>query len=980
MYLKKIIAHGFKSFADNISIDLDNNIAGIVGPNGSGKSNVVDAVRWVLGEQSIKSLRGDGNMTDVIFAGSKSRKAMNIASVTLIFDNKDHYLPLSYDEISIKRRLYKDGTNEYYLNGEKCRLKDVHDILLDSGIAKESFNIISQGKIEEILSSKPIERRVIFEEAAGVIKYKKRKNEALRKLERTHDNMNRINDIISELETQVEPLKKQKEDALKYESLNDELTNLEISLIVSDITKINNEYQFNKLKLENLKEEITKISTNNTTSEAKVEEFKLKINKCDNNIKILQNKLLEFTTLVEQLNSQKQIITERKKYQLEDSKIHDNLIVLKEQELKLNNDLNSLNREIENKNYELEEINNQIEELDNKIKNLKNNRNKIDSELNNKIRNKNFINNKIELLKDNIDNNNLLPQSVKNILDNPKLNGIYDVVGNVIEVEEMYSKAISTALGASASQIIVEDEKTAKEAVNYLKQHKLGRATFLPLATIKSRFIDNTIIDKIKSIGFINIASNLVKYDNKFDNIIKNKLGNILVIDNIDNANKINKLLNYKFCLVTLDGEIFHIGGSITGGFSKVKNIVSLKYELEDKLKEYKINDSNIDELENKINELDYEIKNIEDKLYLTNKQKISISEYLYNKQRTLDDISSNLNSIKQEINGNTNLINNTLGEEEQRVLDDYYKAINNKNKVTDELDKYSNLKNELTHQLEEYEYSLKKENSIYNQKNNELRQLEIDVNRADVKLDNLLNTLNEEYSITYEKAITIYKLEIESELARNKVNNLKREIKKLGPINMAAKEEYDRVAERYEFLISQQDDLSQAENTLLEIIDEMDRVMKEEFLKTFNIIKSNFSETFKELFNGGTADLYLTDKNNLLETGIEIVASPPGKSLKSISLLSGGEKTFTAISLLFAILKTRPMPFCILDEVEAALDEVNVDAFGNYITKIKNKTQFIVITHKKRTMEYADVLYGITMQESGVSKLVSVKLEDIKK
>ena len=333
MYLKKIIAHGFKSFADNITIDLDNNIASIVGPNGSGKSNVVDAVRWVLGEQSIKSLRGDGSMTDVIFAGSKSRKPMNIASVTLVFDNKDNYLPISYDEVSIKRRLYKDGTNEYYLNGEKCRLKDIYDILMDSGIAKESFNIISQGKIEEILSSKPTERRIIFEEAAGVLKYKKRKNEALRKLERTHSNMERINDIIKELEVQVEPLRNQKIAAEKYQKYIDELTDLEISLIVDDITHINSVYQDNKIKLEKLSKELTSISTNNSTFEAKIEEYKLSINKCDNDIKNLQSELLLLTEKAEKINSQKQIITERQKYEVDNAKLHDNVVNLKETKL-----------------------------------------------------------------------------------------------------------------------------------------------------------------------------------------------------------------------------------------------------------------------------------------------------------------------------------------------------------------------------------------------------------------------------------------------------------------------------------------------------------------------------------------------------------------------------------------------------------------------------------------------------------------------
>lgn len=978
MYLKKIIAHGFKSFADNITIDLDNNIASIVGPNGSGKSNVVDAVRWVLGEQSIKSLRGDGSMTDVIFAGSKSRKPMNIASVTLVFDNKDNYLPISYDEVSIKRRLYKDGTNEYYLNGEKCRLKDIYDILMDSGIAKESFNIISQGKIEEILSSKPTERRIIFEEAAGVLKYKKRKNEALRKLERTHSNMERINDIIKELEVQVEPLRNQKIAAEKYQKYIDELTDLEISLIVDDITHINSVYQDNKIKLEKLSKELTSISTNNSTFEAKIEEYKLSINKCDNDIKNLQSELLLLTEKAEKINSQKQIITERQKYEVDNAKLHDNVVNLKETKLKLQNEIENCNRDILANKTKLEESSNISNKLDHSIAKIKTNKNIIENNLNNKIRQRNIITNEIEILKDSIDNNSLLPFAVKNVLDNPKLNGIHNVIGNVIEVSELYSKAISTALGNASNYVIVDDEIKAKEAINYLKSSNSGRVTFFPLNIIKPKYIDKDTMSILNGLNIIGIASDLIKYDINYENIIKNQLGNIIVVDNIDIANKISKKINYRYRIVTLDGELIHVGGSLTGGNIKLKNTITLKYELEDKLNNLNEIDNEIKEYENQINEFDYNLKALEDKLYLSSKNIISIKEYLYNKTNSINDLKHRLNDIDNQINGTNNVINNNLTNEEEEIINEYYKTINIKNEVQSNLDKQINKKNELSHNLEEYEYSVKKDNQLFNQKNNELKQLEIDINRADVKLDNLLNTLNEEYTITYEKAKKLYKLSIDNNIAHNTVNSLKRKIKELGPINTAAPLEYERVSERYEFLIKQQSDLSEAENTLIEIIDEMDTIMEQEFLKTFKIVSKNFEETFTELFKGGKAELKLTDENALLETGIEIIASPPGKSLKSISLLSGGEKTFTAISLLFAILKSRPMPFCILDEVEAALDEVNVEAFGEYLTKLKEMTQFIVITHKKKTMEFADVLYGVTMQESGVSKLVSVRLEDI--
>jgi len=980
MYLKKIIAQGFKSFADNTIIDLEKNIAGIVGPNGSGKSNVVDAVRWVLGEQSVKSLRGDGNMTDVIFAGSKSRNPMNSASVTLIFNNSDNYLNISFDEVSIKRRLYKDGTNEFFLNGEKCRLKDISDLLMDSGIAKESFNIISQGKIDDILSSKPENRRIIFEEAAGVLKYKKRKEEALRKLEKTHDNMNRVNDIIKELETQVEPLREQKIKAEEYINLTEDLKELEISLIASDITNINYKYQENKKKIDELNKEIVSLNTSNSTNEAKTSSYKLKINNIEEEIRKSQKELLELTSMVEKINARKQIILERKKYEVEDAKVHDNLINLKEEELNLNNSINSLNNEISIKENELIDINKDIDKYESNIIDIKGDKSDLLFKLNSVVRNLSVVNTKIDTLKESIDNNSNLPISVKNVLDNPKLRGIHNTIGSLIEVDETYSKAISVVMGASTSNVVVDNEVCAKEAINYLKNNNMGRVTFFPINIIKDKFIDSETLNLIKKeIGFIDIASNLVKYDSKYSGIIKNQLGNVIVVDNIDNANRISKRINYRYRIVTTDGEILHVGGSLTGGSIKVRNIITDKYELENNIKlKIKLENEQKD-IENNINKLDYDLKAIEDKLYLSNKDKINITGYINSIKTRINDINKKLEEISIEISSNSNSLNKTIDKEEELILKEYYDTLDKKSKVETDIEMLNNSKIKLSNELEEFEYNIKKDNSLFNEKNNLLHELEIEVNRADVKLDNLLSTLSETYSMTYEKATSLYKLDIDENIARNKVNTLKRKIRELGPVNTMAPEEYERVSTRYEFLIHQQEDLSKAETTLLEIIEEMDSVMKQEFLKTFKIIQDNFSITFKELFKGGTAELKLTDANNLLETGIEISACPPGKTLKSISLLSGGEKTFTAISLLFAILKSRPVPFCILDEVEAALDEVNVEAFGEYIRKLKDKTQFIVITHKKKTMEFADILYGITMQESGVSKLVSVKLEELK-
>lgn len=981
MYLKKIIAQGFKSFADNIVIDLEPNIAGIVGPNGSGKSNVVDAIRWVLGEQSVKSLRGDGTMTDVIFAGSKSRAAMGTATVTLVFDNHDNYLPLSFEEIAIKRRLYKDGTNEFFINNEKVRLKDVADLLMDSGIGKESFNIIGQGKIDEILSNKPVDRRTMFEEAAGVLKYKKRKEEALRKLDRTHENMKRVEDIVKELEIQVEPLRIQKQKALEYFDLSDRLKNLEVALVTEDITNLNRKYQENKERVNALNIELAGISTHNTKFETQIVEYKQKEEEIANKVNSLQKSLLEITTKAEKINSQKEILLERKKYEVDDVKLHNTVLELKEDELKYSNELKSYELEIENILRELENYRVKKEELEKTIQTKKLDRGKLEGKLTTFIRSQKILETRITSLEDSIENGSSLPYAVKSVLNHPKLRGIHNTIGNLIDVEDKFITAISTALGGASNYIVVDDEESAKEAIVYLKNNKVGRATFFPLNVIEGKKLDSRIYAIVKNEkGFIDIASNLVQHDSKYDKIIENQLGNILVIDTLDHANDLNKKLGYKYRMVTLDGELLHVGGSLTGGENKQKNILSEKQELESLKKEKENQEKSIHSLEEGLNTCDDELKAKEDEYYLVSRDNIRLEEEVREKNKKIEQLRERIEETKKNLVGTNSVINNSISEEEDNILKEYYEALNEKEKIASELDYYQTEKMKVTNELAEFEHSVKKDNALYLEKSKEMKELEIEVNRSDVKLDNLLNLLSETYSMTYEYAKENFVLTMEMNEARTQVSSLKRKIRELGPINQQAPEEYDRVSERYEFLISQQEDLLKAENTLLDIIKEMDRVMETNFAKTFEIINKHFAETFKELFKGGTASLKLTDPTNLLETGIEIVASPPGKSLKSISLLSGGEKTFTAISLLFAILKTRPMPFCILDEVEAALDEVNVESFGEYLQSLKSKTQFIIITHKKKTMEFADTLYGITMQESGVSKLVSVKLEEIEK
>ena len=981
MYLKSIKSHGFKSFADVIELDIKDGITGVVGPNGSGKSNIVDAVKWVLGEQSLKALRGANNMSDIIFAGSKSRNAMNRAYVALTFDNSDHYLNTEYDTVEIKRVLYKTGDNEYYINNAKARLKDITDLFIDSGAGKESFNIISQGDIGNILSSKAEDRRIIFEDAAGVLKYKKRKEEAFRKLSKTNDNLVRVNDIIMENEERLAPLKEQSDKAKIYIKNKEELESKEVALIVSDIDEYNYTYKDSKEKIEELKSKISEVLSNSSTEQAKIEEIKTKINNLNNELYIKQQDLVKVSTNVERLSGEKNLKIERSKYESDDLKLHDNILSLKEQLLSIDNEIDLLNKNLEIDEKNNKELSKELEMISSNLDKLDKNKAVTINELNTKIREREILKSKKNSLENEIENNTLLPYGVRNVLNNPKLIGIEGVVGKLFETEEKFVLPIDTALGFTASNIITNTVENAEDAVKYLKSNNLGKATFYPLSVIKARNIDSESYEKIKfDDNFIDIASNLIKYDIKYKNVMQNLLGNVIVMKDLQSANKISKLINNKYKIVTLDGDIVNPGGSITGGSNKNKNsILNIKYELEDVIQKINKNQNDLAILEDNINVIDGKYSLLDKKkneiLIKINSNSILLKE----RNNKKEELNIRKESINSELTSNLNVINNVLTNEEEEVINKYYEENLKKEKLEVEIDElYKNIE-KIKDELSTYETNLKIDNGDYNKYQDELKKNEIIVSKLDVKLDNLLNILSEDYSITYEKAKANYILEDDKEETRDKVNRLKREIRALGEVNVSSIEEYEKVNERYTFLNSQKEDLLNAKDMLLDIINQMDEVMKEKLLETFKLVQVEFKDTFKKLFGGGDAELKLTDPNNLLETGIDIIALPPGKKLTSISLLSGGEKTLTAIALLFSILKIRPVPFCVLDEVEAALDEVNVDNFGKYLSEYKDKTEFIVITHKKKTMEYADVLYGITMQESGVSKLVSVKLEEIK-
>ena len=977
MYLKEIQLSGFKSFADKTNINLFNNITCIVGPNGSGKSNIVDAVKWVMGEQSVKTLRGTTGMTDVIFSGSKTRDPLSLAAVTLVFDNTDSYLKVPYTEVSVTRKVFKTGENEYLLNNEKCRLKDIQDLFLDTGMGKSSFNIISQGEIEKLISNSPYDRRVVFEEVAGVLKYKKRKEEALKKLDKTNNNLARVKDIINELEIQLEPLKEQSIRAKDYLENKKKLESVEIALLAHDIEMINNEYSTTKDEIEHLQDELVKITTTNTNDDVLVTEKKTKLQELQDSLTELNEKLLFLTKEEERLNGDKNIIQERSKYNAKDQKVYENISNLKETKLRLENELDSVKKEVLVFEKEKEALLGKKEAKDNEISLLTSEKNKLVISVNDKKQTLTSLEYRAKALSDYIEQGGNVNPNVKRIMNNPKLRGIHDTIIGLIDTKEEYTLALEVALGGAKDYLVVDNPTVAKECINFLKDNNLGRVTFYPLDVIKPRGIDDDTLKVIKNdTGFIDILSNLVEYDNKYSNVIKNQLGNVILVNEIDDANRIAKLINNRYKIVTLSGEIINVGGSITGGTIKTsRSIISERYEL-DKIN-LDINNikEEIDKLLEKVKAVDKDIlsktedlKEIELNL-LKQDEKIGVK----NNSRSL--INTKYGLILKELQDLSSLVNDTVSEEENRIVEKYYNVVNSKNDLLKQISLVTTSKDNLVNEISHLEANYRYNNSVIGDYETKLKELEISISKKDVKLDNMLNILSESYNLTFEKAKADYILEQDEKEARKQVNLYRTNLKNIGIVNLGAIEEYERINTRYTFLSKQKDDLTKAITMLLQIIDNLDRVMKDEFMKSFKEIEVEFGKVFKDIFKGGSATLKLMEPDNVLESGIDIIVSPPGKKLSTISLLSGGEKSLTAICLLFAILNVRKVPFCLFDEVEAALDEANVEVFGNYLNKYKDVTQFLIITHKKKTMEFANNLYGITMQESGVSKLVSVKL-----
>lgn len=1085
MYLKQIEIHGFKSFANDTVMKFEKGITGIVGPNGSGKSNIADAVRWVLGEQKTKQQRVQ-SMQDVIFSGTERRKAQGFAYVSLTIDNSDRKINLDFDEIQVSRRLYRSGDSEYMLNGEECRLKDINELFYDTGIGKEGYSIIGQGQIDRILSNKPEDRRELFDEAVGIVKYKRRKAVAEKKLEEEQLNISRVTDIMGELARQVEPLRKQSEAAKQYLSLRDELINYEANFFVRAIDKESKIVEENTVNLENVTSDLKEAKLKKDEFNEKYTEIDNTISQLDLDTANLRDSLSENNALKENLNGKinvikEQINSENQSNQsrtdriavLKDSmfkmisNIEDDVAVLSNIKSQINiikqNDV-SIESSDANVDSDLSLIDNSINKVkDNIVTMLGNDYNfdfdrkyndasledtiltnfnakqkdiaDIDTRINEKIEemvkldedarskqteldtltdkimeaqnNFHAKETKLETIKNMLERYEGYGQTVKQVMDErDSFDGIKGVVADIIKTDKEYEVAIETALGNTMQNIVVSNEETAKSVINYLKDNKLGRVTFLPLTTLNVK--DNDMYEEAKSeAGVIDIAKNLTNYDSEYDTLAEYLLSRCLVVDNFDSANNINKKYNYGLKIVTLSGELFNPGGSIAGG--AYKNSLSLL----GRKREYDDVKLEIDKLVDEIDKLNADKKRCSeeyDSLYNnTNKVKEDISNLQIEKNtltlNVINDIKLEYSHISEQAKWTSQEIDRLVTElrdvyiekttleskdqESVNVITSKEQEINDINaeieKLTitlDEINKSINDKNEektrlLANRQEYFESKDRLSNELISLEQESFK-LKAVIEKSTQKIEELTEKNYQEYEMTYDSAKMKYDENLgDVDELKKLVGESKKKISSLGPININAIEDYAELSGRYETTITQYEDLKKSEEMILKIVAELDENMRTQFEENFKLIKSEFDKVFKELFGGGKATLTLleSDTGDELDAGVQIEVQPPGKKLGSLSQLSGGEKALTAIALMFAIQNLKPSPFCLLDEIEAALDESNVDRFAEYLRNLVEETQFILITHRRGTMEKTDRLYGVTMQEKGVTALVSVNL-----
>jgi chromosome segregation protein len=877
--------------------------------------------------------------------------------------------------------VYRSGENEYFLNNERCRLKDITNILLDSGMGRESYNIISQGEVDKILSNSAYERRIIFEEASGILKYKKRKEEALHKLDKTHNNIDRVNDIIGELENQVEPLKIQSEKAREYLDNKNGLDQYEVALLAYDIEELNTQVENSKKQKEKIDRDLQNLFNKESLYDAKNMEDTTLLEKKEKEVRDYQQELMSVIEERTRIDGERNLLKEKAKTTKEEDEIKEEIRKVLETKEKNNSEIILLEESIQVLEKEKNTKEEEIKDLNKKMDDHKAHQNILMGDYSKHNQELISIKHQMNGLENEIEQGSDMPNSVRRVLHNTSLNGLYDTIGNLLSCDEKYSKALNTAINSCRNFIITKDEDSAKKAIQYLKDSHLGRATFFPLDVIKERMVDNETLQVLNEYhDYLGIMADLVSYQKEYDSVMRNQLGNVIVVTNIDSATRLSHKINARYKIVTLDGDVVNVGGSLTGGsMNTVRSAVLLKQELNHLKEREQLLKKEEEEIQLELQDGSKKQNELEEKYFQLSKEKISLQEELDVKKKELNELKEKQNSFEKEMENLSSIQNHSIDEKEEEMIRLFHEKTTLKEQLEMKIESTSKEIEQLKRKMEDATAQDKLNAQQKRNLEKEAKDLEIFINRADVKLDQMLTTLAVDYEMTFERAKEEYILDIDVEEARKKVEKYRANIKRIGMVNIDSIEEYDRVSTRYEFLTKQKEDLENAETTLLEIMRDMDEVMKEEFASTFELIREEFKKVFKELFKGGTADLKLTEPEDLLNTGVDIVASPPGKKLKTISLLSGGEKTLTAISLLFAILNVRTVPFCLFDEVEAALDDENVVQFGKYLDNYKDKTQFLIITHKKKTMEYANTLYGITMQESGVSKLVSVRLEEHK-
>lgn len=973
MYLKRIEIHGFKSFADKVDIEFQPGITGIVGPNGCGKSNISDAVRWVLGEQSVKSLRG-ANMSDVIFAGSEDRRAQNLAEVTLVFDNSDRFMKYDYNEVEITRRLYRQNNEaEYLINKQQCRLKDIVDLIMDTGLGKDSLSIISQGNISSFADNKPEERRGIFEDAAGVSKYKKRKLESIRKLERTKENLERIGDILAELEKQVGPLKRQKDKAEKYLELKEKLTAVEVNVLVKEITEAKKSLDVLSKEIKDLNEQQASLDADILMKENSNDDIKKKMYQLDQEVNSLQSKLLEAVSNVSKLETAKVEIDQKRKHALQSASkenLQENIANMKAILSDIVNEYNDRVERLNSTEQDLKQLTRDQENRNKRLTELKNELNQLSSQINKNRSRK-------EILLDAIENKSNYHQSIKTVLNLAKSNrNIIGVLGELITTQKGYELAISSALGGAIEFVVTSDDQTARETIKFLRNNKAGRATFLPVSTMKPRQIRLEHLEVCNTMaGFLGVASDFITYDDKIGNVVLNQLGNIIVAKDLETANAISKAVFARYRVVTLEGDIVNVGGSLTGGsINQQRSSLVQKRELEQLAITLEQQEIEFVKKRKLHNALDNEIKDVSHILLQKQMAYAKLEVVVQSKKEELIKTKTEYESLTEQ---SIELDDFKSGKTENKLIDQLNEAIKYRDMLTEEIKSKREMRMAYANENEALDVELRTIRKDQKDIQNAINENTIKATKLETMLNNYLTRLNDEYHMTYEYAVEQYQEEINVEQAKEEVYDLRTQIKRLGNVNLDAIEEYKVISERYENMNTQRIDLLEAQDRILAAIKEMDEIMVTRFSETFEKINVEFNHVFRSLFGGGKAKIKYSDPTNILETGIDIDVQPPGKAVQNISLFSGGEKALIAISCLFAILRVKPIPMCILDEVEAALDIANVERFAKYLREFSSTTQFIVVTHREGTMEECDLLYGATMQQKGVTKLVSVKLEE---